>query len=110
MSKEELLNQIKKDVSGNDVVLYMKGTAAQPRCGFSAVAAQMLGQLGISFKDVDALSDPEFRETLREYSNWPTLPQLFVKGELVGGCDIMKEMYQSGELQELLKEKGVKAG
>ncbi len=107
MSNETILNQIKKDVTGNDVVLYMKGTAAQPRCGFSAVAAQILGALGVAFKDVDALSDPEFRDTLKEYSNWPTLPQLFVKGELVGGCDIMKEMYQTGELQELLKEKGV---
>jgi len=109
MSKEALLNQIKKDVAANDVVLYMKGTAAQPRCGFSAVAVQILGGLGVSFKDVDALSDPEFRDTLKEYSNWPTLPQLFVKGELVGGCDIMKEMYQSGELQALLKEKGIAA-
>src|SRR5277367_2339440 len=107
MSKEEILNQIKKDVAGNDVVLYMKGSAASPRCGFSAVAAQILGQLGVGFKDVDALSTPDFRETLKEYSNWPTLPQLFVKGELVGGCDIMKEMYQSGELGQLLKEKGV---
>src|SRR5262249_35742392 len=105
---EAVLEKIKQDISSNDVVLYMKGTKVQPQCGFSAMVVQILGMNGVEFKDVDVIADPEIRATLPEYSDWPTFPQLFIKGELVGGCDIVREMQQSGELQQLLKEKGVK--
>ncbi|WP_249548944.1 Grx4 family monothiol glutaredoxin [Anaplasma phagocytophilum] len=105
-----LVNRIKHDIENNDVVLYMKGTAAAPQCGFSSVVASVLVHLGVAFKDVDVLRDPELREGIKEFSSWPTIPQLYVKGEFIGGCDIVREMYQSGELQELLKKKGVITG
>ena len=100
--------QIQKDISENDVVLYMKGTKQVPQCGFSATVAQVLERVGIdNYKDVNVLADAEIREGIKQFTNWPTIPQLYIKGEFVGGCDIVREMYQSGELQELLKEKGV---
>src|SRR5579872_351334 len=103
--------RIKKDISENDVVLYMKGTKQIPQCGFSATVVQVLERVGVdNYKDVNVLADPEIREGIKEFANWPTIPQLYIKGEFVGGCDIVREMYTSGELQSLLKEKGIKTG
>ncbi len=99
--------QIKKDIHENDVVLYMKGTPVQPMCGFSAMAVQILSHMGVKFKGVNVLEDPTLRQGIKEFANWPTIPQLYVKGEFVGGCDIMREMYESGELEELMKSKKV---
>ena len=100
-------DRIKQDISGNDVVLYMKGTPVFPQCGFSAAVVQVLTHLGVKFKGIDVLTDPSLRQGIKDFSNWPTIPQLYVKGELVGGCDIVREMFQSGELQELLSSRGV---
>ena len=102
-----VMERIQQDVSGNDVVLFMKGTPVFPQCGFSAAVVQVLSTLGVKFKGVDVLTDPGLRQGIKDYSNWPTIPQLYVKGEFVGGCDIIREMYASGELQELLQSKGV---
>lgn len=108
MSENPVFDAIKKDISENDIVLYMKGTKQIPQCGFSGVVVQVLDRLGVSnFKDVNVLADPEIREGIKAFTNWPTIPQLYVNGEFVGGSDIMKEMYQSGELQKLLE--GAKA-
>jgi monothiol glutaredoxin len=100
-------DRIKDDITSNDVVLYMKGSPVFPQCGFSATVVQVLTHLGVKFKGIDILQDPSLRQGIKEFSNWPTIPQLYVKGEFVGGCDIVREMYQSGELQQMLKEKGV---
>ena len=108
MTENPVFAQIKKDITENDVVLYMKGTPTFPQCGFSSVASQILQRLGAEFKGVDILQDPELRQGIKDFSEWPTIPQLYVKGEFIGGCDIMKEMYESGELQQVLQEKGVK--
>ncbi len=98
---------IKEQVTGHPVVLYMKGTPQFPQCGFSASAAQILRACGVTdVLAVDVLSNPEIREGIKSYANWPTIPQLYVNGEFVGGADIMKEMYQSGELQKLLAKAG----
>lgn len=107
-----MLDQVTKDrisqeVSGNDVVLFMKGSAIFPQCGFSATAVQILSHLDVKFKGIDVLSDPAVREGIKEYSQWPTIPQLYVKGEFVGGCDIMREMFETGELQEIFEQKQV---
>jgi monothiol glutaredoxin len=102
-----IVDKIKSDINGNDVVLYMKGTKVFPQCGFSAQTVQILSLLGVEFKDIDVLQDSMLRNAIKDFSNWPTIPQLYVKGEFIGGCDITREMYQSGELQELLKEKNV---
>ncbi len=102
------IDQIKKDISENDVVLYMKGTAAMPMCGFSSLVAQVLTRLGVNFKDVNVLEDDDIRQGIKDFANWPTIPQLYVKGEFIGGCDIVREMYESGELQQLLKDSGIK--
>lgn len=99
--------RIRADITANDVVLYMKGTPVFPQCGFSAQAVQILNMLNVPFKGVDVLTDPSLRQGIKDFSNWPTIPQLYVKGEFVGGCDIIREMYESGELQDMLKEKGV---
>ncbi len=99
--------QIKKDIGENDVVLYMKGTPVQPMCGFSAMTVQILSHMGVKFKGVNVLEDPALRQGIKEFANWPTIPQLYVKGEFVGGCDIVREMYESGELEELMKSKSV---
>ena len=96
-------DRIKRDISENDVVLFMKGTPVFPQCGFSAAVVQVLDQVGVKYKSFDVLLDPSLRETIKSVSNWPTLPQLYVKGEFVGGCDIVREMYQSGELADLFK-------
>ncbi len=102
-----IIEKIKKTNDDNDIVLYMKGTKDLPQCGFSAVVVQILRNLKVNFLDVDVLRDPEIRQGIKEYTDWPTIPQLYIKGEFIGGCDIVKEMFQSGELTELLKEKKI---
>ena len=97
-------DKIHQQLSSDKIVLYMKGTPQFPQCGFSAKATQMLGACGVKFTTYDILSDPEMRQGLKEYSRWPTFPQLYVNGELVGGCDIMTELYQKGELQKLVTQ------
>lgn len=99
--------RIDEIVGGNDVVLFMKGTALFPQCGFSSRAVAILDHLGVKFETVDVLQDPEIRNGIKDYSDWPTIPQLYVKGEFVGGSDIMMEMFEAGELQTLLTEKQV---
>ncbi|MDE1148023.1 MAG: Grx4 family monothiol glutaredoxin [Azospirillaceae bacterium] len=99
--------RIRRDITENDVVLYMKGTPVFPQCGFSAAVVQVLSHLGVKFKGIDILVDPALRQGVKEFNNWPTIPQLFVKGEFIGGCDIVRDMYESGELVQLLAEKGV---
>jgi monothiol glutaredoxin len=99
--------RIDEIVGKNDVVLFMKGTALFPQCGFSSRAVAILDHLGVGFETVDVLQDPEIRQGIKEYSDWPTVPQLYVKGEFIGGSDIMMEMYQAGELEQLLEEKQV---
>ena len=100
-------DRIASDIASNDVVLYMKGTPVFPQCGFSAATVQILSNLGVKFKAVDVLKDPEVRSGIKEFSNWPTIPQLYVKGEFVGGCDILREMFESGELKPFLEGQGV---
>lgn len=103
-----VFNQIRRDLDANEVVLYMKGTKDAPMCGFSALAVQVLDRLGVKeFKDVNVLADPELRQGIKDFTDWPTIPQLYVKGEFIGGSDIIREMYESGELEQLLTEKGV---
>ena len=102
-----ILEKIQETVSGNDVVLYMKGSKDLPQCGFSAAVSHVLKTLGVNFLDVDVLRDAEIRQGIKDFSDWPTVPQLYIKGEFIGGCDIVKEMFQSGELQELLKSKSL---
>jgi monothiol glutaredoxin len=105
--EDNVQDWIGKQVAGNDVVLFMKGTKTMPQCGFSMQVAQILDQLGVAFKDINVLDDMGVRDGIKAYSNWPTIPQLYVKGEFIGGCDIVREMFQAGELQELLTAKGV---
>ena len=99
--------RIKRDITENDVVLYMKGTPVFPQCGFSSAVVQVLNHMGVKFKGIDVLVDPSLRQGIKDFANWPTIPQLYVKGEFVGGCDIVREMFQAGELQTLMKDKGV---
>jgi monothiol glutaredoxin len=103
----EAFERIQSDIDQAPVMLYMKGTAMFPQCGFSARVVQILTHLGVPFKTANVLEDMELREGIKEFSQWPTVPQLYVKGEFVGGCDIVMEMFQSGELGTLLTEKGV---
>jgi monothiol glutaredoxin len=98
---------IDNEVQNNDVVLFMKGTPQFPMCGFSGQVVQILDHLGVSYKGLNVLESDELREGIKSYSNWPTIPQLYVKGEFLGGCDIIREMFQAGELHSFLKEKGV---
>ena len=107
MANNIVFDRIKQDVTSNPVVLYMKGTPVFPQCGFSAAVVQILSELGVKFKGIDVLADPEIRQGIKEYSSWPTIPQLYVKGEFVGGCDIVREMFETGELVELLATRGV---
>ena len=101
------IDTIKKDIAENDVVLFMKGTPMMPQCGFSAAVVQVLTHSGVKFKGVNVLADNEIRQGIKDFSNWPTIPQLYVKGEFVGGCDIVREMAEAGELETLFKEKQV---
>jgi monothiol glutaredoxin len=100
-------DRIQSEVSGSDVLLFMKGTPVFPQCGFSAATVGILTNLGVKFKAIDVLKDPEIRNGIKEFSNWPTIPQLYVKGEFVGGCDILREMYEADELAPFLAEKGI---
>jgi len=99
--------RIRQEIADTPVVLYMKGSPVFPQCGFSAAVVQILSHLGVKFKGVDVLADPQIRQGIKEYSSWPTIPQLYVKGEFVGGSDIIREMFESGELQQFLEENGV---
>ncbi len=105
---QDVQQRLKDLIENNDVVLFMKGTADMPVCGFSAAVAEILAHMGIEYKDVNVLEDHEIREGVKEYSDWPTLPQLYIKQEFIGGCDIVREMYMSGELQSLFSEKEIK--
>jgi monothiol glutaredoxin len=99
--------RIRQNISETPVVLFMKGSPVFPQCGFSAAVVQILSHMGVKFKGIDVLSDPGIRQEIKEFSNWPTIPQLYVKGEFVGGCDIIREMFETGELQQLFEQKGV---
>lgn len=99
--------EIQKHIDGSEVMLFMKGTPLFPQCGFSARVVQILKHAGVTFASVNVLEDPEIRDGIKEFSSWPTIPQLYIKGEFIGGCDIVTEMYQTGELTALLTEKGV---
>jgi len=103
----DIAQRIQSDIDGNAVMLYMKGTPMFPQCGFSARVIQILTHMGVPFQSANVLEDMELREGIKQFSQWPTIPQLYVKGEFVGGCDIVTEMFQSGELETLLKENGV---
>ena len=107
MTDPVVADRIKQDISDNPVVLYMKGTPVFPQCGFSAAVVQILTHMGVKFKGIDVLADPALRQGIKDFSSWPTIPQLYVKGEFVGGCDIVREMFESGELKDLLQTKGV---
>jgi monothiol glutaredoxin len=107
MSDQAVQDWIKKTVTSNDVVVFMKGTKNFPQCGFSGQVAQMLGHLGVEYKDVNVLEDMGIREGIKQFANWPTIPQVYIKGEFIGGCDIVREMFQSGELGEELSNKGI---
>lgn len=98
---------IDNEVKTNDVVLFMKGTPDFPQCGFSGQVVQMLDYIGVAYKGINVLASDEMRQGIKEYSNWPTIPQVYIKGEFIGGCDIIREMFQAGELQALLTEKGI---
>ena len=101
------IDQIKETITSNDVVLFMKGTKEMPQCGFSSRVAGVLNFMGVTYKDVNVLADQDIRQAIKDYSDWPTIPQLYVKGEFVGGCDIVTEMTLSGELDQLLEDKDV---
>jgi monothiol glutaredoxin len=102
-----VFDRIKQDVTDNPVVLYMKGTPVFPQCGFSAAVVQVLSHMGVKFKGINVLEDPSLREGIKAFSDWPTIPQLYVKGQFVGGCDIVREMFESGELKTLLDQNGI---
>jgi len=107
MSDNPVFDRIKDEVNATDVVLFMKGNPMFPQCGFSAAVVGALSTMQVKFKGVDVLQDMEIREGIKAYSSWPTIPQLYVKGEFVGGCDIVKEMYETGELQKMFDDKGI---
>ena len=109
MLDENTRQRIQDEISGTDVVLFMKGTPVFPQCGFSAAVVGVLSHVGVKFKGINVLEDPAVREGIKEFSNWPTIPQLYVKNEFVGGCDIIREMYETGELLEMFNSKGVDA-
>ena len=102
-------DRIQTEVDGNDVLLFMKGTPVFPQCGFSAAVIQVLSHLQVKFSSVNVLEDPDIRDGIKQYSDWPTIPQLYVKGEFVGGCDIIREMYETGELKTFLEDKGLQS-
>lgn len=102
-----ILDTIRNEVTSNDVVLFMKGTPQFPMCGFSGQVVQILDYIGVPYKGINVLDSEAIRQGIKEYANWPTIPQLYVKGEFMGGCDIVREMFQSGELQSMMKDKGI---
>ena len=104
---DQATTQIKEIIDGNEVVLFMKGTKEVPQCGFSSRVASVLNYMGVAFQDVNVLSDADIRQGIKDFSDWPTIPQLYVKGEFVGGCDIVTEMTLSGELDQLLEKSGI---
>ncbi len=105
---DPIIARIESEVNSNDIVLFMKGSKKLPQCGFSGTVTAVLERLNIKdYRDINVLADNDIREAIKLYSQWPTIPQLYIKGEFIGGCDIVREMYQSGELQSLLKEKGI---
>ena len=107
---QDLLNiktEIENEIQANDIVLYMKGTPVFPQCGFSAATVGVLNQLGVKFRSVNVLENDDIRQGLKDYANWPTIPQLYIKKEFIGGCDIIKEMYESGELKKVFDDKGI---
>ncbi|HEV3113587.1 MAG TPA: Grx4 family monothiol glutaredoxin [Candidatus Binataceae bacterium] len=103
MAQDDVTERIQNAVANNKVMIFMKGTANFPQCGFSAATVGVFQELGVPFETADVLSDPELRDGIKRYSNWPTIPQVFIGGKFVGGCDIVREMYESGDLQSLLK-------
>jgi len=108
MSAETSISErIQQEISSADVVLYMKGSPVFPQCGFSAAVVQILSMLEVKFKGIDVLTDPSLRDGIKQFSDWPTIPQLYVKGEFVGGSDIVREMFEAGELADLLRSKGI---
>ena len=107
MNENSKFEQIRNEIEDNSVVVFMKGTPVFPQCGFSAAVVHMLSQLGVKFKGIDVLVDSSLREGIKQFSKWPTIPQLYIKGEFVGGCDIVREMYESGELKEMLDKKSI---
>jgi monothiol glutaredoxin len=106
MSDNPVFDQIQQEIDSNSVVLFMKGSPMFPQCGFSAACVQILTQMEVKFKGIDVLSDPGVRDGIKDFTQWPTIPQLYVKGEFVGGCDIIREMYENGELKQVMDEKG----
>lgn len=102
-------DRIESELNNNDIVLFMKGSKTFPQCGFSAAVVQILTQSGVEFQDIDVLQDDDIRQGIKDYTSWPTIPQLYVKGEFIGGCDIVRDMYENGELEQLLKDKNIVA-
>ncbi len=107
MNDNPVFDRIQKEIDDNPVLLFMKGNPSFPQCGFSAAVAEVLARTGVQYKGVDVLADMDIREGIKAFSNWPTIPQLYVKGEFVGGCDIVREMFESGELKKVFEDKGV---
>lgn len=107
MTQEQVFERIKQDIKDNDIVLYMKGTKVFPQCGFSALVANVLNTLEVDYISVNVLEDEDIRQGIKDFSNWPTIPQLYIKGEFIGGCDIVKELFENGELQDILNDKGI---
>ncbi|KJV69163.1 Grx4 family monothiol glutaredoxin [Candidatus Neoehrlichia procyonis] len=107
MKDNDIISKIQHEIKSNDIVLYMKGTSDVPQCGFSGLVVNILQKMNLAFKSINVLEDPELRTAIKQFTNWPTIPQLYIKGEFIGGCDIVREMYQSGELHELIKSKGI---
>lgn len=103
----DVANEIKKMVTDSDIVLFMKGTPVFPQCGFSSTVVQILDYIGADYASVNVLDDPDIRQGIKDYNNWPTIPQVFVKGEFIGGCDIVKEMFETGELRDFIADKGI---
>ena len=110
MSDNPVFERIQDEVNSSDVVLFMKGSPVFPQCGFSAAVVQALTLIGVKFKGIDVLQDPDIRDGIKEFTNWPTIPQLYVKGEFVGGCDIVREMHETGELGQYFADNGVETG
>ena len=107
MSEPQVFERIRDEIGRHDVLLFMKGTPQFPMCGFSGQVVQILDYLGVAYKGLNVLDSDDLRQGIKSYSNWPTIPQLYVKGEFVGGCDIIREMYETGELQQVLEQKGI---